>query len=329
MAAVNKLIQSLMENRILSQKKILILGSSFTGKSTLVISLLSEKQKEKDCKIFIFNDKDRQYEKSPILNNLSYQNLDNFDIETMEKNSVCVIEDVISLNKIEVLNLRTLANWACHHRNVCLYVISHTVKNTNLSCLANQFDQIIFTGDLRNMNVAKYLFPNFGIVEPKRTSVFQEWSKFHTKHNQYYYIIINCKTGQVYGASNKEGLLKNELKCFTEEIHKKNLSSSSILQKFIEMEGGFNRPKKARTLFTLISKHLKNINSNDLTFILNTNGIKMTISILDYIHTILDPNIKPSLNQIQFHNYILKNKIIPDFLIINPRLNKNLKTILD
>ena len=84
-------------------------------------------------------------------------------IKNAKKNSIIIVEDVISMKKEEEIELRNAINYTVHHKKSKLFCVSHTITRTGIYSMVGLFNYIVFTGSPSNLPVMRTCLRYFKI----------------------------------------------------------------------------------------------------------------------------------------------------------------------
>jgi hypothetical protein len=260
----------------------------------------------------------------PDLSNINFDKL-----ETAAKKSVIVVEDIIHISKKDEQKLRIAINYQAHHKTQKIICASHAIYKTQIFSLLGFFNFIIFTSSVANVPTLRNIFNYFKIEK----SQIAEWIDIYKsvgdgKHGIYFY--FDCEK-MTFGYS-KKSLFKNKKIIGAVGERGENANESNheneakklqlIFNNFVE-----NLPQKneAISVFSIITNcvNLNYIRKQDLSITFMTEkGEKKHISLVDYIVSLLTPEIivKPPL--IAIHRFVRKFCNIPVFFIRNKQFEQ-------
>lgn len=135
----------------------MVLGKSGTGKTTLLREAVSRHLARPEVKrLFVYNDRDRQYERAKSFSALS-------DLEHIPPNSLVVLEDIITLRPKEEEFVRQLLNFGCQHKDLHAFVVTHHLHKTRLFSTLPSFNYIVITSHRSNIPLAKIALGYFAL----------------------------------------------------------------------------------------------------------------------------------------------------------------------
>lgn len=172
---------------------------SATGKSTLLKQLATSIPKQSH--LYLVNVKGEETSFYEKIHKKTFT-INYAGIKSAKKNSVIIVEDVISMKKEEEINLRNAINYTVHHNRSKLFCVSHTITKTGLYSMVGLFNYIIFTGSPSNLPVIRTCLRYFKIetpiVDKWLTCIKKESKKLAGSWNPYYFFdctkMIFCMT---------------------------------------------------------------------------------------------------------------------------------------
>ena len=150
---------------------------SATGKSTLLKQLVANT--ERKTNLYLVNVKGEEtafYEKK----HLKTQSTSFAGIKKIKRNSLVIVEDLISMKKEEEIELRNAVNYTVHHSQSKLFCVSHTITRTGIYSMVGLFSYIIFTGSASNIPVIRVCLRYFKI----ENEIVTKWLSFIKKHSR-------------------------------------------------------------------------------------------------------------------------------------------------
>jgi hypothetical protein len=258
--------------------------------------------------------------KFPQLISTNFENIDK-----VAKKSCIVVEDIIHITKKDEQQLRTAINYQAHHKTQKIICASHAIYKTQIFSLLGFFNYIIFTSSIANVPTLRNVF-NYFKVEKSQIELWINLYKQTGNGKLGIYFYFDCEK-MAFGYS-KKTLFKfkkilgvvgggggTESKSSTENQASAELQT--IFNKFVD-----NLPQKneAISVFSIISNCLdtKYIRSQDLTItFMSKTGEKKHISLVDYIVTLLSPEIIVRPPLIAIHRFVGKFCNIPVIFIKN------------
>jgi len=289
--------------------------------------------------------------KAIVPNVISYNNL--LEIKTVPCDAVIIIEDVINLSKKEETILRYYLNEYAHHKTLKLFCVGHTLFKTSLYGIIALFNFIIFTSSSSNVPLLKQALRYFTL---SKEEVNDYLALFASVNRQGLYYFLDCQTvsfsafcvdleksvdGNIPHKRNKN-LKKDKTSADSHNSFKEGSSVAGRLPSVGGVLGEEQNKKfeksfldrgcalfedhpskhKARGILSIVARALplKSLSDIDLTVSFSErNGyLKRKISLIDYIHNLLDPDSKsPEAEFKILHSYISSNCQIPKALILN------------
>jgi hypothetical protein len=231
-------------------------------------------------------------------------------IKSVPKNSVVIIEDIISLSKKEELCLRALLNYYCHHKLLKLFAVTHTIHKNSIYSLLPLFHYLIFTGSAGNVPVARFVFSYFKVAMGQSQvwlSHFDVRSKSPLK-----YLVFDCSKMRFYECPDIHSRSSyRALAVESEKLQEKKNTDElahEIEQRFKILLAGSNLPVHSSALISLLANFLppQNVLLGDLSFGFKlrgaSKGIKR-IGLVDYVVCLLTPSKQPDCYQLALHNF--------------------------
>lgn len=300
------------------------LSRAGTGKSTLIKEIVRRTcQGKKKYHLYLINvdGKDTsEYKKMiPKLHSIEFK-----DLDTATKKSCIIVEDIIHISKKDEEKLRFAINYQAHHKTQKIICASHSIYKTKIFSLLNYFNFIIFTSAIANIPTLRNIFNYFKVEKTEIGRWLNFYSEFgEGKKGIYFYFDCEKITFNV----SKKMLFKmcKSLQTENSELAKNDGGSGSkvkvlqsIFNKFIE-----NLPEKneAIAIFSVISNCVPNnlIREQDLTIMFRDkkNAQKKLISIVDYVISLLSPELIVGPPLIAMHRFIRNFCQIPQVFIRN------------
>jgi len=306
-----------------SYGSVLILGKTGSGKSTLIHQALKINIAKRKMTFFYNAPYDRDF----IANSKRVSAVSEFShLLNVPDESIVVIEDIIALERKNEPILRELINRRCHHKSLLLYAVAHHIYKTGVHSILPNFDYIIFTNHKANLQILFKVLNVFKHSQQELTAVRAFTENKPSQFDQYY-IYWTRSNGLYFAASTKELLSCSQLQSvFSETVDasmeqrpQTNLSIKTKLQlQFNQMMQGSSFYAEASNVFSIVvnSIPLEFVRDYDLSFCFKyRNEQEGRVSIIDYVHCLLNPSIIPT-NEIQFFHCYLKTIVVfPVFLL--------------
>ena len=308
------------------QKFVFFLSRAGTGKSTVIKELVRRTcQGKNKYNLYLINvdGKDTaEYKKMiPTLNSIEFK-----DLDTAAKKSCIIVEDIIHITKKDEEKLRFAINYQAHHKTQKIICASHSIYKTKIFSLLGYFNFIIFTSAIANIPTLRNILNYFKVEKTEISRWLNFYSEFgEGKKGIYFYfdcekITFNVSKKMLFrmcksldeGGENKEG---------TNAIAK-NGSKVKLLQnifnKFVE---NLSEKNEAIAIFSVISNCVPNhlIKEQDLTIMFREKNKKKKkmISIVDYVISLLSPQLIVAPPLIAMHRFIRNFCQIPQVFIRN------------
>lgn len=279
-------------------------------------------------------------------------------LKSIKKNSMIVIEDIITMNKAEEDQLRHTINYTAHHKLAKLFCVTHTIYKTGVFSMMPLFHSIIFTSSASNTPIIRSVFGFFKIDKDKASAwlaSFKAWSKHLNSQKAYFYfdctsmsfcvstnmllpgtskILGSLHSNDTDGDDCHESMTKsvpldqNSLKNLSFSKAAKHQTNENMKQKFAAFFQNHPFQGQALAIFcTILEKFSSSkINPIDLTICFKTKrggGKRRHLSTVDYIAELLAPGGTAREENLVLHNYISKVCVIPRSCIRNTAFLKN------
>jgi len=247
-------------------------------------------------------------------------------IKSVPKHSIIIIEDIVSLSKKEELCLRGLLNYYCHHRQLKLYAVTHTIHKNSIFSLLPLFHYLIFTGSASNLPVVRYVFSYFKIEPTISLSWLDCFDKKPTA--QVKYLVFDCSKMSFYECPDiytRSSFREANSQLQAVRARDESAQGQTIEERFKLLLAGSNLPEHYVALVSLLAAFLpaRLIQKGDLSIGFKVRGSKNNIKrigLVDYLVCLLTPSMKPDPYQLALHAYIKEQCLIPRHLILNPWL---------
>lgn len=247
-------------------------------------------------------------------------------LETAEKKSCIVVEDIIHITKRDEQQLRTGINYQAHHKTQKFICASHAIYKTQVYSLLGFFNFIIFTSSIANVPTLRNVFNYFKVSK----SEIEKWIEIfksvgNGKLDVYFY--FDCEKMTFCYSKKSLFQFKKVLATvgggnFNSDNSGNEIELQKIFSQFVE-----NLPIKneAVSVFSIIANCVnpQYIKKQDLsiTFMSKT-GEKKHVSLVDYVISMLTPDalVKPPL--IAIHRFVKKFCNIPNIFVKNKSFEK-------
>lgn len=292
----------------------LIIGKSASGKTTLIKSIL-KKSIRPTTNVYTLNVKSSEYAKiSDQVFNIDFEQLN-----TVPKHSIVIIEDVISLTPFQAKTLREAINFNAHHKKQKIFVVTHHVYKTNIYQLIPYFNYVVFTSSISNLPILKLILQYSQI--DKQT--LEEWAAFFTKKTKpFAYFIFDSEQQSFYRADTLADLRKRNFKSIDGISNQSKPSKDDLIIRFDSFVNNDIHKQSASTIFSILINalaSLENINPIDLSLQCQSDNKTISISLVDYVMSLLDKSTKLTKFNVFLHKYFLKRCKIPMMFIKNKR----------
>ena len=270
-------------------------------------------------------------------------------IKSIKKNSVLIVEDLISMNKEEEKALRKAVNYEAHHKNCKIFCVTHTVFKTGIYSMLPLFHYIIYTSSPSNTPIIRACLAYFKIDKALVNQWLEEiksknGASYLNRLRSYFFFDCNrmtfCKSSNmllagshsVIGSLNDtEGVSRTGLLGSVDseppEPAKSDSSQTAVLkmqQSFSEFFHGHPHSGQASAIFSIIVRRFgtRRINPVDLTISFKhrhraESSQKKNLSVVDYVSALLSPTRPASVDHRVLHNFISSQCVIPTSCIKN------------
>jgi hypothetical protein len=253
----------------------------------------------------------------PKLNSIEFK-----DLDTATKKSCIIVEDIIHITKKDEEKLRFAINYQAHHKTQKIICASHSIYKTKIFSLLGYFNFIIFTSAIANIPTLRNIFNYFKVEKEEMGRWLNFYSEFGEGKKGIYFF-FDCEK-ITFNVSKKmlfrmRKSLESDKKSGENALPGGNGSCKLqiIFNKFVE-----NLPEKneAIAIFSVISNCVPNhlIREQDLTIMFKEkNNKRKMISIVDYVISLLSPQLIVTPPLIAMHRFILTFCKIPQVFIRN------------
>jgi len=166
----------------------LIIGRSGTGKSTLLKKLL-ENYPKKVC-VYLVNVKSGEafeYTKGRSSEKIFHCKIGG--LEKINRGSVVIVEDLITMGTKDGDSLRHLLNYTAHHRFCKIFCVTHTIHKTGIYSMLPLFNYVIFTSSPSNVPIVRLTLMAFKIEKPQLENwVGEIKGKEHEAEGNYFFL---------------------------------------------------------------------------------------------------------------------------------------------
>lgn len=291
----------------------LIIGKSASGKTTLIKSILSKSLKLKPkTNVYTVNVKSSEYSDQVF-------KIDFEQLNTVPKHAIIVIEDVISLTPFQAKTLREAINFNAHHKKQKIFVITHHVYKTNIYQLIPYFNYVIFTSATSNLPILKLVLQYSQIEKTQLDS----WVSFFQKKSQpFAYFIFDSELHSFYRADTISDLQKKKFTNVEGISNQSKPSKDDLIIRFETFVNNDIHKQSATTIFSILVNaltSLDNINPIDLSLKCQSNSKTISISLVDYVMSLLNTSARLNKYNVFLHKYFMKLCKIPIMFIKNKR----------
>lgn len=322
---------------------------SGTGKSTLLKHIVSRLRPAKP--LYLINVRGDEIQHYAKLHK-KHHCITFGSLKSIKKNSMIVIEDIITMTKAEEDQLRHSINYTAHHKLAKLFCITHTIYKTGVFSMMPLFHSIIFTSSASNTPIIRSVFGFFKIDKDKASAwlaSFKAWSKHLNSQKAYFYFdctsmsfcvstnMLLPGTSKILGSlhnndndgDDHQDSIAKSIPIDQSSLKKSPLSKMANHQTNENMKQKFaaffqNHPFQGQALAifcTILEKFgSSKINPIDLTICFKTKrggGYNRHLSTVDYVAELLAPGALAREENLVLHNYISKVCVIPRSCIRN------------
>lgn len=333
----------------------LIVGRSCTGKSSLLRTLVGRWQ-GKSSRLYLVNVRPDEVAEYKKLTSRAVECLNLEQLKSVKKNSVILIEDIISLKEREQTALREALNYVAHHKRCKVYCVTHGIFKTGLFTASTLFNFLIFTNSPSNIPVVRQALDRFAIEKESISTCLKNMTHFSNSLGRarpdsirriYYFwdttrmrfgmtenaflpgtlSYIDGLGGQAAAASQKKTGCK---KSRSEEAAASATSSSQATtadraKKYFErFFVGASERRRAGALFEMLMSNPTARRATDLanlTLKFRTGPRRErsveSVSLVDYIHVLLAPDARVTPKLQAVHNFVTSVCQLPRSCIVN------------
>ena len=299
---------------------VLILGGTGSGKTFGLKSILSSLLASNLVRLYTINVKDSEYV-DDFKNNHSRIQLDSKD--SIKPGSVVVVEDIIDLKTKDEIALRVLLNYDAHHKKLKVFCVSHNIFKTKLYNTISYFNFLMFTSSLGNLYVLKKCLAYYQIEPELAEAWVEKFKMFQGKQGIYFFFdssqrLFYATNNLLDSHSNKPILAQSKN---GGDAEKKRLALQNRFELFFK---GRKNYSQAVAVFSIMNQCLdpEQFKLVDLTvkFRSKNGGEVKSVSVIDYIDCLLDPEAQPTQAQEILHNFVRSHCTIPKIFVLNLRL---------
>ena len=272
-------------------------------------------------------------------------------LKSVKKNSVVVVEDIISMSAEEERSLRKAINYEAHHKKCKLYCITHTIYKTSMYSMLPLFHYVVYTSSPSNSPIMRASLAYFRVEKEtiaEWLSLVKEASKTSSVETYYFFDcsrMLFCQsfklllpgTTRILGDLDGEGSTRvqpSEVRPrATKKVSKENscdreAETERMKQLFSDFFQGQPFQPQACAIFSIVLGKLgsSKINPLDLTITFSSRqkkGGTKKLSVVDYVASLLAPTGRASRDQAVLHNYIARQCTIPQSCIRNKWFTTN------
>ena len=281
----------------------LLIGPSSSGKTNLA-KQITDSHKQKTLAV---NDRDGD---SPFNEKLPWTELENL------KDSAVVVEDLISLSKQQLDQLKYLLNYKGHHDNVNpIVLITHSIVANGMSQLLPYITRLIFSASPNCLSSIKRALSYYGF---SKEEIDEHLVKFKDRLRPFLFFELGIISRDFSVFSLGGAKMKPENENENESDWKRIASETSqnLFRHLLD-------PPMAQTIFDMLIPHIKekSFNHHDLSVAMVSKKSKrlLKISLVDYIDSLIDNTKIPSKDLLSFHFYMKKRVLIPESFIKNKK----------
>lgn len=277
---------------------LLVVGPSNTGKTRLASELVSGSDK----KCVAVNDRTVN---SPFKEKIPWHELKD------QSNCTVIVEDLISLSRSQLDEIKSLLNYKAHHDHISpIVLITHSIVANGMSQLLPYVTRLIFSASPGCLSSLKRSLSYYGFSKEE----INDHLKFFNSN------IAPFKFFEL-------DILSRKLSPYGSKMDPNPAYSSMDLAAISTAKHLLNHlpdPKMAETIFELILPHIPpaNLDLHDLSVLMRRqkDGRRVRISLVDYIDHLASEQKTPKTDLIAFHSYIKRRVLIPESFIKNTKL---------
>jgi hypothetical protein len=275
------------------QTAALLVGRSGSGKSRLASSLLSTVKKP----VFSINDRSFNKRYTPT----------SWDKLSSLKNCAVLIEDILFATKPEFRLLQELLNVSNHHRRVSpIYLVCHSVEHTNVRGLLSFLNKIYLTASKSNAYSLRKIL-QYLVFEKSEVEEFSK--KFLSAASRPYDHFVIDADDRTFGRLDETRANAGRM-CAAQDMAGRLL-------------GLMEEPGKCSAIYDMVRAKLpkSSFSEDEMTVTLKNKkkNDSVVINLVDYVHSLTNPDVEPSSELRLFHKYVCKTlKVrLPQCLVKN------------
>ena len=279
----------------------LILGSSGSGKTSLVKSLLKN-SRYKLTYIVNCNDKS-DYKKSSHLK-IKYIDWETC-LESKLKKCNIIFEDLITLQQKKTSVLKKIVHFLLRRKYIHMYLIAHEIRNSGLFSLLEHCNTVFITSGFQNAKLLR----DFTNLKPIKGLDSETFSK-----KRFHYLRINM-------AELSFRIFDDQLQDSTQSLGMSLASKRSAVEAALKC---FPDPGPLLVIFDLIFKNVDPdmLTTNDLCLMTqDESGKSKKISIVDFLVSLRSER-KPAKELKRLKQHLDKQFVIPKVFVTNPYMKK-------
>jgi energy-coupling factor transporter ATP-binding protein EcfA2 len=300
-----------VESREREQVRILLIGSSGSGKTVMCRSLIEAYSPELDddedeLPVYTVNDRTKDCPYIKV----------GWDQVLGLRDAALVVEDVISATKKQVVVLKELLDYSNHHDAITpLIMIAHCITNNNIYSLLHCFHFIFFSASQSSRPSLKRIQSEFGYnqeLKDRQMALLDSCTErfCHLRLDVQRKEMMLTKVGQ-----------KEALKISTAVRDEKERQKPDLKTNAIKYLGDLPQAKKAMLLFDHIYPRIPkgSLDSAFLTVNLkNLRGERVVLSLIDYLSALTDPEAHTDKMLWKFHDYLADKGVhLPKAYVLN------------
>jgi hypothetical protein len=285
----------------------LIVGNSFSGKTTLAKKLLA-----KEKRVYVVN------------SDGSFSDFERVDWSEVDGLSNCqlLFEDLINISPTQFSCLQKLLNKQQHHNGIDkVFLICHSVHNNNIFGLMPHLSKVYFTLSKNNVTSLGTVLARFR-YNKKQKEKFE--SEFLASRGTFgHFVLDNDKRTFTPGIIDSEG----------QQHPSGGGDDASMASGTPEDPGDPSRyfalmkdERRARLLFESIYPRLPEGVRDKGSFLLTLKSKKLdaaiTVNFMDYLDCLTDPAKKPDNAMYSLHKYVVSKYSVPACLVKNINFRK-------
>lgn len=281
-------------------------------------------------------------------------------LKEVASHSTIIVEDIISMKNSEQVSLREGINYTAHHRSCKIFCVTHTVYKTGVFSMMPLFHFVIFTSSRANLPIIKQTLQRFSMTKEEVTQLLATVDRatrdksLTTGDPRSAYFFYDCakmrlgcsrnllKPGETFFLPEPDTTSQSGQR---EKLFDSNRATStgaagaaavvvSDNENALKHFSGFFKGHRWREMAEGVLKLILNsetarrhFDPGDLSFVFSRRsqqsergGEAKKISVVDYVHALLDESRQPSEEQKVVHRFLRSRVSLPAAAIANTTL---------